>query len=80
MKNFAIVGFLSAMMVAAASSAMAGQQTTAAEKDNALNWSAAHDFGGAYASTRVPSQARVEVRTNSNLPESTIDFQAQGSN
>jgi hypothetical protein len=81
MKSFAIVGFLSAMMVAVASNAMAGQQVTAAEQDNALNWSVARDVGSAYASARIPNEVRADtIRTNSGLPESAIDFQALGSN
>ena len=43
------------VLVAGASAAMAsGQQATSAEMDNHLNWQAARDFGGAYASVRIP--------------------------
>jgi hypothetical protein len=49
------------------------QQATGAELDNQLNWRAAHD-AGAYASARAP--AVVERNT---IPQSSIDFQEQGS-
>jgi hypothetical protein len=76
MKKFAIAGFVSAMMVAMASNAMArDQQATGEELDNQLNWQMSRDFGGAHASARVPGH----VRTNRGANQERIDFQATGS-
>ena len=75
MKKFAIAGFMTAMMVAMASNAMArDQQATGPELDNQLNWQVQRDFGGARASARVPSH----VRANSSADRQAIDFQATG--
>ena len=70
MKKYVIAGFVSAMMVAVASNAMAGQQTTAAALDNQLNWQMSRDFGGAHASARV--------RTDRAGEQQGADFQAVG--
>lgn len=51
-----------------------GQQATTAEMDNQLNWAAARDFGQAHASARAPS-----VVKRNTIPQSSIDFQEQGS-
>jgi len=57
------------------SNAMAyDQQATPAEMDNALNWAAARDFGQAHASVRAPA-----VVKRNTIPQSSIDFQEQGS-
>jgi len=42
--------------------------------DNALNWAAARDFGQAHASVRTPA-----VVKRNTIPQSSIDFQEQGS-
>ena len=76
MKKYAIAAFLSAMMVAVASNAMArDQQATGEELDNQLNWQMSRDFGGAHASARVPGH----VRANRAAEQQGIDFQAVGS-
>jgi hypothetical protein len=75
MKKFAIAGFMTAMMVAMASNAMArDQQATGPELDNQLNWQMQGDFGGARASAHVPSR----IRTNPSADQQAIDFQATG--
>ena len=50
------------------------QQATGAELDNQLNWGAARDFGQAHASVRAPA-----VVKRNTIPQSSIDFQEQGS-
>jgi hypothetical protein len=74
MKKLAIA-VLSVMMVATASNAMAfDRQATGPEMDNQINWQAAHDLGGAYASARTPDT----VRTNRAAEQQAVDFQAVG--
>ena len=50
------------------------QQATGAELDNQQNWAAARDFGQAHASVRAPA-----VVQRNTIPQSSIDFQEQGS-
>jgi hypothetical protein len=50
------------------------QQATGAELDNQQNWAAARDFGQAHASARAPA-----VVQRNTIPQSSIDFQEQGS-
>jgi hypothetical protein len=74
MKKLAIAGVLTATMVAFASNAMAfDRQATGPELDNQLNWQMSRDFGGAYASARVPGP----VKANS-AEQQAVDFQAVG--
>jgi hypothetical protein len=71
MKKLAIAGLLALMTATGATSAFAGQQTTAAALDNQLNWQMARDFGGARASV-------TRVRPNTTSDQQAIDFQAVG--
>jgi hypothetical protein len=72
MKKLAIAGLLALMTATGATSAFAGQQTTAAALDNQLNWQMARGFGGAHASV-------TRVRPNTANDQRAIDFQAVGS-
>lgn len=64
-----------AVLAVGITSAMArDQQATTAEMDNQLNWAAARDFGQAHASVRAPA-----VVKRNTIPQSSIDFQEQGS-
>ena len=75
MKKYVIAGFVSAMMVAMASNAMArDQQATGEELDNQLNWQMSQDFGRAHASARTARPAR----TNAAAEQQGVDFQAVG--
>jgi len=63
------------ILVAGATSAMANPQGSDEAAGYALSWQAAqsaHNFGGAYASARVPGEVR-----NSTVP-SQYDFQLDG--
>jgi hypothetical protein len=75
MKKLAIAGLLALVTATAATSAFAGQQTTAAAMDNQLNWQMARDFGRAHASVNAPTR----VRRHTAADERAVDFQAVGS-
>ena len=63
------------MLVAGASNAMAyDQQATDDALSNAISHQASHGFGGAFASARIPGEAR---NSTVNVP-SQDDFQLQG--
>ena len=74
MKTLAALLTATVMAVGVTNAFAADQQATTAEMDNQLNQAAARGFGQAYASARVPG-----VVQRNTIPQSSIDFQEQGS-